>query len=303
MRNQFILLTAAKNEADYIGEAIQSVLRQSIHPLAWFIVDDGSTDQTARMVERFAAEHPFIRLLASGGGSERSFGSKDKAINAAYAAAKSLDFDFIGILDADIALERSDYYETILLRFQSDARLGIAGGYIYERSNGGWRCRKGNSEDSVAGGIQMFQRACFEQIGGYIPMHHGGEDWLAQIEARMAGWNVLACPELHVFHYRPTSSAGGQWRGLFRSGLMDASFGSHPVFEIFKCGRRIVAPPVLAGSLVRFGGYLWWNVSGRKPLLSAEQVAFLRKEQVAKMRKFLPSLAPNPAATWEQPSL
>lgn len=303
MQNQYILLTAAKNEADYIGEAIQSVLRQSVLPLAWFIVDDGSTDQTARMVERFAAQHSFIRLISSGSGSERSFGSKDKAINAAYAAAKSLDFDFIGILDADIALERSDYYETILRRFQGDERLGIAGGYIYERSNGMWRCRKGNSEDSVAGGVQMFRRACFEQMGGYIPMHHGGEDWLAQIEARMAGWNVLACPELHVFHYRPTSSAGGQWRGLFRSGLMDASFGSHPFFEIFKCGRRIVAPPVLAGSLVRFSGYLWWKVSGRKPLISAEQVAFLRKEQVAKMRKFLPSLAPNPASPWEQPSV
>jgi poly-beta-1,6-N-acetyl-D-glucosamine synthase len=176
MRNQYILLTAAKNEADYIGEAIQSVLRQSVHPLAWFIVDDGSTDQTARIIERFAAQHSFLRLLSSGGGSERSFGSKDKAINAAYAAAKSLDFDFIGILDADIALERSDYYEMILRRFRSNPGLGIAGGYIYERSNSRWQCRKGNAEDSVAGGVQMFRRACFEQIGGYIPMHHGGED-------------------------------------------------------------------------------------------------------------------------------
>ena len=220
MQNQYILLTAAKNEADYIGEAIQSVLRQSVLPLAWFIVDDGSTDQTARIVDHFAAQHSFIRLISSGSGSERSFGSKDKAVNAAYAAAKSLDFDCIGILDADIAFERNDYYETILHRFQSDARLGIAGGYIYERANAGWQCRKGNSEDSVAGGIQMFRRACFEQMGGYIPMHHGGEDWLAQIEARMAGWTVLACPELHVLHYRPTSSAGGRWCGLFRSGSL-----------------------------------------------------------------------------------
>lgn len=303
MGNKYILLTAAKNEADYIGMAIQSVLRQSVHPLAWFIVDDGSADQTAQIIEQFASQHSFIRLLTSGNGSERSFCSKDKAINAAYAAARSLAFDFVGILDADIELERNDYYETIVRRFQTDAQLGIAGGYIYERTNGQWRCRRGNSEDSVAGGVQMFRRTCFEQIGGYVPLNQGGEDWLAQIEARMAGWNVLACPDLHVLHYRPTSSAGGRWRGLFRSGLMDASFGSHPVFEIFKCCRRVVAPPFLAGGLVRFGGYLWWHVSGQKPVISAEKVAFLRSEQIAKTRKFLPTLAPKSAAPVEQPSV
>lgn len=295
MQSQYILLTAAKNEAEYIGAAIAAVLRQGVLPLAWFIVDDGSTDETARIVGRFASQHPFIRLIAAGGAGERSFGSKDKAINAAYGAAKPLDFDIIGILDADIAPERSDYYETILGEFQSRPRLGIAGGYIYERSNGVWQCRKGNSADSVAGGIQMFRRACFEQLGGYIPMHHGGEDWLAQIAARMAGWQVLACPELHALHYRPTSSAGGRWRGLFRLGMMDASFGSHPVFELFKCCRRVVAPPVLLGGAVRLGGYLWWKISGHKPLISAEQVAFLRREQMVKLRKFLQPLAPKPA--------
>jgi hypothetical protein len=290
MKDQYILLTAAKNEGDYIGKAIVSVLRQSVRPVAWFIVDDGSTDETAEIVKRFTLQNPFIRLLSSGAGAERSFGSKDKAINAAYEAAKKLDFEAIGILDADIAFERRDYYESMLRKFRSNPKLGIAGGYIYEQPNGVWACRKGNSEDSVAGGMQLFRRACYEQIGGYTPMHHGGEDWLAQIDARMAGWEVLACPEHHVLHYRPTSSVGGKWRGLFRLGLMDASFGSHPVFEWFKCCRRIPAPPVLVGSALRFCGYLWWKVSGRKPLIAAEKVAFLRREQIAKLRRL--TLAP-----------
>jgi hypothetical protein len=68
---------------------------------------------------------------------------------------------------------------------------------------------------------------------------------------------------------------------------MDGSFGSHPVFELVKCCRRVAAPPVLLGAMVRFAGYLWWNISGRKPVISAEQVAFLRKEQTAKLRRFL----------------
>ena len=135
MEGSYILLTAAKNEADYISVAIESVLRQSVRPLAWFIVDDGSSDATAPIVARFAAENPFIRLISSGCGATRSFGAKDKAINAAYELARPLDFAVIGILDADIALERSDYYEALLNQFQRNPQLGITGGlYLRARS-------------------------------------------------------------------------------------------------------------------------------------------------------------------------
>lgn len=287
MQTRYVLLTAAKNEEQHIGEAIRSVLRQSVRPTAWFIVDDGSTDETAAIVQAFAALYPFIRLHRSGrnAGGGRSFGSKDRAINEAYRLARRLDHDFVGVQDADIAPEQNTYYEDILREFWADERLGIAGGYIYERSGKtAWRCRRENAVDSVAGGIQMFRRACFEQLGGYTPLHVGGEDWLAQLEARMAGWEVRAYPEQHVFHHRPTSSADGKLRGLFRLGLMDGAFGSNPVFELCKCGRRLFAKPYLASGLVRLAGYVWWTLTGRRPLISPEKVGFLRKQQLTKLR-------------------
>ena len=171
-------MTAAKNEEAYIAQAIRSVLSQTVLPLAWFIMDDGSTDRTAPVVEEFRKPHKLIRLWSLGSGSKRSFGSKDEAIRTAYDMAKTLPFSFVGMLDADIAHQRADYYETILDEFYRNLRLGIAGGYIYERNNGVWKCRRGNSEDSIAGGIQVFRRTCFEQIGGYKPMCYGGEDTL-----------------------------------------------------------------------------------------------------------------------------
>ncbi len=285
MPPRYILLTAAKNEETYIGETIASVLRQTVRPTAWFIMDDGSSDQTAAIVGRFAAEHPFIRLQSAGERGGRNFGSQYKAVMAAYELARGVDFDFAGVHDADIAPERDDYYESILGEFARNARLGIAGGFIYERMDGVWQGRKGNSADSVAGGIQMFRRACFEQIGGYTPLYHGGSDWLAQIEAKMAGWEILARRDLPVYHYRPSSTANGRFRGLFRMGQMDASFGSHAIFEAIKCGRRITAKPILIGSLVRFAGYLSWKLAGRKPSIPAGKAAFLRKEQMAKLKR------------------
>ena len=286
-QNRYVLLTAAKNEQKYIGEVIHAVLRQNVLPTAWFIVDDGSTDETAAIVQRFAARHPFIHLHRSGHAGERSFGAKDKAINEVYRTARHLDYDFVGVQDADAAPEQSTYYEEILRKFNANPHLGVAGGYIYERSGTTWRCRRENSEDSVAGGLQMFRRACFDQIGGYTPLHVGGEDWLAQLEARIAGWEVRAYPEHHVFHHRPTSSADGRLRGIFRSGLMDGAFGSHPVFELFKCCRRLLTKPYLLSGLVRLSGYAWWRLIKRKPLISPEKVCFLRKQQLTKLRTHL----------------
>jgi hypothetical protein len=136
----------------------------------------------------------------------------------------------------------------------------------------------------------MFRRACFNQIGGYKPLRLGGSDWLAQIEARRAGWEVVALPELPVYHYRTTSSAGGRLRGLFRLGLMDASFGSHPAFELLKCGRRLVEKPVVLGSIIRLSGYLSWTLSGKPPLIPKEVVAALRQAQSQKIKGIIQSL-------------
>jgi biofilm PGA synthesis N-glycosyltransferase PgaC len=304
MSNRYVLLTAAKDEEKSIEEIIQAVLRQTVLPTAWFIMDDGSTDQTASIVESFAARHPFIHLQSAGARGGRNFGSQYKAVMAAYELAKPLEFDFVGVVDADQAPERADYYESILEEFQQNPRLGIASGFLYERYRGGeWECRRGNSEDSVAGGTAMFRRGCFDQIGGYTPLYYGGSDWLVQLEAKMAGWELLVRPDLHIFHYRPTSSAGGIWRGTFRAGLMDASFGSHPFFELLKCGRRITSHPIFFGSIVRLSGFFWWKLSGRKPLIQANQVRFLRREQLAKLRNSFWPFGEKPVGQLKQSSI
>ncbi len=274
---QFVLLTAAKNEERYIEKALSSVVRQTVHPVVWFIVDDGSDDRTAEIIKEFAKKHSFIRLISKEGRSARSFGAQYRALNQAYDHVRRESFDFVGVQDADIAVEREDYYEQVISAFGHEEALGIAGGWIVERKRGKWRPRVGNSRDAVAGGIQMFRRVCFEQIEGYKPLQFGGEDWLAQIEAKRFGWSVAALPCLAARHYRPTSSADGRLKGLFRLGRMDAAFGSHPLFELLKCGRRLREEPIVVGSAIRWLGFVWEVLLGGGPQLAEEQVAYLRE--------------------------
>jgi glycosyltransferase involved in cell wall biosynthesis len=287
MSRNYILLTAARNESQYISTAIESVLDQTIRPVAWFIVDDGSSDQTGEIIRSFGRTHTFIKVFQAEHSSERSFGSKDKAINVAFALARELDFDFVGIQDADISFERSDYYQRVLDAFRKNQKLGVSGGYIHELGRVGWASRKANSPDSVAGAIQMFRRECFEQIGGYTPLHFGGEDWLAQLNAKMFGWEVAADRKLVAYHHRCTSSVGGRPKGLFRLGMMDASFGSHPLFELFKCVRRASEKPLVVGSIIRLSGYCWWKACGRPAVVERRTIEYLRKDQLGKIVMWL----------------
>jgi biofilm PGA synthesis N-glycosyltransferase PgaC len=296
MTFNYVLLTAAKDEAELIGEVIERVASQTALPSLWVIVDDGSTDRTAEIVREYAARHHWIRLSSSGERNGRNFGSQYKALQAGYESVRELAFDFVAVQDADQAPASADYYEGLMRRFDRDPSLGMASGMVYERSRGVWRYRSSNSADATAGSV-VFRRPCFEGIGGYMPLKHGGSDWLAQIDARMAGWSVSTESDLHLLHYRPTSSAGGLWRGRFREGLMDASFGTHPAFEFLKCCRRAMARPLLLGAVVRFGGYLSWHLAGRAPVIPPNKVAFLRREQLARLRlrhRHVPPIDPRP---------
>ena len=272
MNSSYVLITAAKDEEAFIGAVLDSIVRQTVQPMAWVIMDDGSTDRTAAIVTEFAEKHPFIHLQSAGSRGGRNFGSQYKAIMAGYELLRGLDFEYVGVVDADQAPERSDYYALLLGEFSKSPQLGIASGFIYERSRGMWRVRPENSPESVAASA-FFRRTCFDQAGGYTPLHYGGSDWLIQIEAKRHGWKIMTRPDLRILHYRLTSSAGGIWRGRFRTGLMDASFGSRPIFEFLKCCRRIPSYPVLLGSIVRFSGYMWWKLTGRQPLIKPEAVA------------------------------
>jgi glycosyltransferase involved in cell wall biosynthesis len=52
----YVLITPARNEADFIEAVIQSVVSQTARPMKWVIVSDGSTDSTDRIVEKYTVE-------------------------------------------------------------------------------------------------------------------------------------------------------------------------------------------------------------------------------------------------------
>jgi len=59
----YILVTPAHNEQGFIEKTIESVIRQTVLPVRWIIVDDSSTDGTGAIVRSYAKDNPLMELL------------------------------------------------------------------------------------------------------------------------------------------------------------------------------------------------------------------------------------------------
>lgn len=286
-KEEYVLISAAYNEGEHIGATIEAVLGQTLLPRKWIIISDGSTDNTDSIIKHFALKHSFIECLRTEKETNLpGFVSKVQAIRHGYKFMRESQYNFIGILDADITFA-NDYYERIINRFRENEKLGIAGGFIYEFQRNEFRSRPSNSIKSVAGAIQLFRRDCYEMIGGHIPISHGGEDWVCEILARKNGWEVTAFPEIVAYHQKQGKLKRGVFKDAIRQGKMDYAVGSHPLFELAKSIRRIRERPFCLRALFRLYGFVWSLLACDRVEVSGDIVEYLRREQLSRLRMLL----------------
>ncbi|MBC8185137.1 glycosyltransferase family 2 protein [candidate division KSB1 bacterium] len=281
--NKYVLITAARNEEKYIEKTIQSVINQSILPQEWIIVSDGSTDNTDKIVLKYKNKYDFIELVQTSGDQTRNFGSKAKAVNFGSKLLTTHDYFFIGNLDADVSFD-STYYENILMKFNQNKNLGIAGGTRYDLVNG--KFHKVNcAKNSVGGPFQFFRRECFEKIGGYTASRFGGVDAIAEVQTRMNGWEVESFAEFAIYHYRATGTAiSNSLAARYRIGVLDYVLGYHPVFEIVRIAGRLLERPVIFGSLVILSGFIFAAIKRYKRPVNENFISYLRKEQIQRLK-------------------
>jgi GT2 family glycosyltransferase len=281
---KYVLITPARNEAQFIELTIKAFVAQNIRPFKWVIVSDGSTDGTDDIVRRYVADNPWIELLRMPERAERHFAGKAHAFNAGCDRLKGLAFDVIGNLDADVSFE-ADHFQLLVARFAEDPRLGVVGAPFRE---GSYQYDfRFTSTDNVWGGCQLFRRECFETIGGYAPMKGGGVDLVAAVTARMNGWQTRTYPERVCIHHRTMNSAMNKGLKLkFKWGQSDYRLGSHPVWQIFRCIYQMSKPPYVAGGLITLAGYYYALITRRPRSVSPEFSEFRGKEQMQRLKEF-----------------
>ncbi|MDQ6622083.1 MAG: glycosyltransferase family 2 protein [Verrucomicrobiota bacterium] len=284
------LVTPARNEAAFIENTIQSVISQTVLPGRWIIVSDGSTDGTDEIVQRAAANHPWIQLLRMPARTTRQFAAKAHAFNAGYACLKNLESDIVGNLDADITFE-PDYFEFLLSKFVADPELGVAGTPFVEDQAS---CDKHTYAhqfaqlEHVSGACQLFRRPCFAAIGGYKPIEGGAIDWIAVTTARMNGWKTRTFVDKVCFHHRKIGTANGSsLMARFHYGKKAYYVGGHPLWILLRGIFQMRERPFLLAGLYFQAGYLWAFLRRMPRAVDGKLMRFHRAEQMSRLRKLL----------------
>jgi len=283
----YVLVTAARNEEDFIELTIRSVVAQSVKPQMWVIVSDRSVDGTDEIVRSYAKTYGFIQFVRNDTQRERNTAAKVEAIRLGIKALGETEYAYIGNLDADISFGET-YFETLLQHFEKDNKLGVIGGRIFLTDQRGGMIEDYGSTDSVAGAIQFFRRDCFNQIGGYQPIAGGMEDGVAEITARYHGWKTRSFKGLPVIHHRELGTVGRSiYRARFTEGLTEYVVGYSFTYHAIRAFSRLFERPFLIGTVLVLSGYIWGLLSRQPKVVANPIVRFMRREQMTRLFAFL----------------
>ncbi|MGC2764811.1 MAG: glycosyltransferase family A protein [Candidatus Acidiferrum sp.] len=277
---RYVIITPVRDEEKHIEATIECVLRQTLRPEEWIIVNDGSTDQTGAVADRYAAQYPWIRVVhRANRGFRKSGGGVMEAFYDGYNSRRCNDWDFLVKFDGDLTFA-PDYFQRCFEHFAQEPRLGIGGGDICHTVRGELKV-EAVPKFHVRGATKIYRRACWEAIGGLFS--GAGWDTIDEVKANMLGWDTYSFKELQLVHHRPTGSADGFLRDRVKYGSICFVCGYHPLYVLARCLYRSVRKPYILGSLAILFGYLK-SYFIRTPQVNDQQfIRYLRKQQLKRL--------------------
>lgn len=113
------VLIAAYNEETVINNTIQSILKSRYPQFELLIIDDGSTDRTADIVEEESKKHAHVRLF------KKENGGKSSALNIGFHEAQA---EIIVTLDADTLIAEDTLSK--IVKYFTDPKVGAVSGNV-----------------------------------------------------------------------------------------------------------------------------------------------------------------------------
>lgn len=253
---RYLIITPCRDEAEFIARTIETVAAQTVPPALWVIVDDGSSDDTPRILARATEQHRFIRVLRREDRGARKVGpGVIEAFYAGYDSVNQGDFTFVCKMDADLELPPR-YFERLIVEMEREPRLGAVSGKMFLRDADGRLHHERRGDDHAAGPTKFYRRTCFEDIGGFVRMV--GWDGIDGHMCRMKGWAARSImdDELRVVHLRQMGSSHvSVMHGRVRGGEGKWRIGSSPWYLLATAVYRLADPPLVIGSAAMVYGY------------------------------------------------
>jgi len=237
-------------------ETLDTVIGQSVRPARWVIVDDGSTDDTPRILAQYAARHDWIEVVTRANRGRRAVGPG--VIDAFYAGYDRInpdDYEFLCKLDLDLRLPPR-YFEFLMDRMRADPRIATCSGKAYVEE-GGRLVYERHGDDTSLGMTKFYRTARFREMGGFV--REVMWDGIDCHRCRMHGWAACSWdePELRFVHLRPMgSSQKGIYTGRMRHGYGQYFMGTGFLYMLASAAGRLNQRPYVLGSLAMLWGWL-----------------------------------------------
>ena len=256
---EYILIMPVRNEEERLPLSMQSIIKQTVTPKVCVIIDDGSTDDTAKIIGKLRENFAWIhcKTLPKDTSDTWTFSWSGnlhfaEVVKAGFEYAQEIcsqdgiSYECLGKVDADMILPE-DYFERLIERFQKEPQLGIASGEIWyaELKNNAADLDKAAPsrilDDCPHDGARLIRKACFDDIGG-IPLVHN-TDGVALAKARLRGWKTRCFKEIKVFATRRTLGGGNLWRGYKLAGFEAYCLDYHPLLVLLSAGDTLLKRP------------------------------------------------------------
>jgi poly-beta-1,6-N-acetyl-D-glucosamine synthase len=279
---RYIVITPARNEQENIGHTIKSMVAQTCRPALWVIVNDGSADSTASIIDAAAREHPWIVAVhRADRGFRKQGGGVVETFYDGFNRVTSQSWDYIVKFDADLSFD-ADYFERCFRKFDEDPKLGIGGGMISHPVNGSLVSESpGDPAFHVRGATKIYRRACWDELGGL--MIAPGWDTIDELKANMLGWTTRSFPEIPLQHHRYTGTVDGTWKNQVKFGLANYITGYHPLFMAVKCLKRLPSKPFLVGSVGLWWGFCRGYLQRIPRVKDPALICYVRRQQINKL--------------------
>lgn len=277
---KYYIVIPAHNESAFIRQTLDSLTAQSVLPQKVVVVNDNSTDDTAQIVTGYTQRFSWMTVVDNASDAIHLPGSK--VIRAFEKGLETLDgdYDFIVKLDADLILPEN-YFETIAKHFESDAKIGMVGGFAYIERNGGWILENLTDKDHIRGAFKAYRKACFEQIGGLKPAM--GWDTVDELLCKFYGWKVVTDETLKVKHLKPTG-ANYNKTARYKQGEAFYSLGYGFWITAIASGKLAMMKKKPLLFLDYMMGFFKAKSSGKPMLVTNEQAKFIREYRLSKMK-------------------
>jgi biofilm PGA synthesis N-glycosyltransferase PgaC len=279
-----VIISPVRDESALIAKTLDSIVAQTVRPMEWVIVDDGSKDNTAAIVQTYADKYPFIRLVKI---TDRGFRKLGGGVVAAFkfgltqiAAPK---YDFIAKLDGDMSFGPL-YLETMFTAFDANPKLAAVSGKVYRPENGGF-VEEWTIDEHVAGQFKLYRWTAFCEIDGFV--EEVLWDGIDVHTARMKGWNTMSFddPNARLIHHRLMGSSDKNvYRGRLRLGRGIYFMGYHPLYALASSVFRMREKPFIIGGLLIIVGYVKAALQGVPRYDNPEFRAYLQNWQLAQLK-------------------